>query len=127
MTRPPLLASVGGVVVVVMRLADLVAGLSRLADLGFGMPAGEALRSAALAATLGRSLDLPDDDIRAALYTALLHHVGCVGFAHETARHFGDELALNAASARTNMNDPRDLFRTFVPMLTEAILDRNIL
>jgi hypothetical protein len=77
-----------------VRLADLLAGLSRLADLGFGLQAGEALRSCALAGRLARSLELPDDDARAACYTALLHHVGCVGYAHETARLFGDELAL---------------------------------
>jgi HD-GYP domain-containing protein (c-di-GMP phosphodiesterase class II) len=43
---------------------------------------------------LARSLDLPDDDVRAAFYTALLHHVGCTGSAHEAARLFGDELVL---------------------------------
>ena len=51
------------------RLADLLAGLSRLADLGFGLQAGEALRSCALATRLARSLDLPEDDVRAATYT----------------------------------------------------------
>ncbi|HEV2823817.1 MAG TPA: hypothetical protein VG035_01220 [Actinomycetota bacterium] len=44
------------------RLADLLAGLSRLADLGFGLQAGEALRSCALATHLARSLDLPEED-----------------------------------------------------------------
>lgn len=73
-----------------VRLADLLAGLSRLADLGFGLQAGESLRSAALAGTLGRSLGLPEQDVRSGLYTALLFHVGCVGYAHETAGAFGD-------------------------------------
>lgn len=103
-----------------VRLADLLAGLSRLADLGFGLHAGEALRSCALATGLARSLELPDDDVRAALYTALLHHVGCTGYAHETARIFGDELALNAAAARTDHAAPRDLFATFLPTLTRG-------
>jgi hypothetical protein len=62
------------------RLADLLAGLSRLADLGFGLEPGEALRSCALAAWLGRSMDLLDEDTRAAFYTALLQHVGCTGY-----------------------------------------------
>jgi HD-GYP domain-containing protein (c-di-GMP phosphodiesterase class II) len=105
-------------VAVTVRLADLLAGLSRLADLGFGLQAGEALRSCALATRLARSLDLPDDDVRAAFYTALLHHVGCTGYAHETARLFGDELALNMAAGRTDPADLRDLFRTFLPTLT---------
>ena len=101
-----------------VRLADLLAGLSRLADLGFGLQAGEALRSCALATRFARSLDLPDDDVRAAFYTALLHHVGCTGYAHETARLFGDELVLNAAAGRSDPADPRDLFTTFLPLLT---------
>jgi HD-GYP domain-containing protein (c-di-GMP phosphodiesterase class II) len=104
--------------VVAVRLADLLAGLSRLADLGFGLQAGEALRSCALAGRLARSLDLPDDDARAACYTALLHHVGCVGYAHETARLFGDELAQNVAAGRTDPADWRDAFATYLPLLT---------
>jgi HD-GYP domain-containing protein (c-di-GMP phosphodiesterase class II) len=104
--------------VVGVRLADLLAGLSRLADLGFGLQAGEALRSCALAGRLARSLELPDDDVRAACYTALLHHVGCTGYAHETARLFGDELVVNVAAGRTNSADRRDILVTFLPMLT---------
>ena len=103
-----------------VRLADLLAGLSRLADLGFGLPAGEALRSCALATRLAQALDLPDDDVRATFYTALLQHVGCTGYAHETARVFGDELALNVAAGRQDPADPRDLFATFLPLLTRG-------
>lgn len=103
-----------------VRLADLLAGLSRLADLGFGLHSGEAARSSALAAGLARSLGLTDDEARSALYTALLLHVGCVGYAHETARLFGDELVMGAASARTNLADPRDVLTTFLPMVTRG-------
>jgi HD-GYP domain-containing protein (c-di-GMP phosphodiesterase class II)/DNA-binding CsgD family transcriptional regulator len=102
----------------VVRLADLLAGLSRLADLGFGLRSGEALRAAALACGLARSLDLDDDDVRSALYTSLLLHVGCIGYAHETARLYGDELRMSAASARTDLADPRDVLTTFLPRLT---------
>jgi hypothetical protein len=104
-------------VAVEARLADLLAGLSRLADLGFGLQAGEALRSCALATRLARSLDLPEEDARAAFHTALPHHVGCTGYAHETARVFGDELVLNLAAGRANPGDPRDLFAAFLPTL----------
>ena len=102
------------------RLADLLVGLSRLADLGFGLDSGTAARSCALASRLARTLDLPIDDVRAAYYTALLHHVGCVGYAHETAHLFGDELAANTAAARTNAGSPSDLFATFLPTLTRG-------
>lgn len=101
-----------------MRLVDLLAGLSRLADLGFGIPVGEALRTSALTAALARSLDLPDEDVRAGLYTALLLHAGCVAYAHETARDFGDEHTFNRAAMRTDPTRPQQLFTTFLPTLT---------
>jgi HD-GYP domain-containing protein (c-di-GMP phosphodiesterase class II) len=104
----------------VLRLADLLAGLSRVSDLGFGLHPGEALRASALAAGLARSMDLGEEDVRAALYTALLLHLGCVGYARETARLFGDELVMGAASARTNLADPRDVLTTFLPALTRG-------
>ena len=103
-----------------MRLADLLAGLSRLADLGFGLPMGAALRSCVLATRLARSLDLPAAEVQAAFYTALLHHVGCAGYAHETAQVFGDELVANTAAGRTDAASPRDLFATFLPILTQG-------
>jgi HD-GYP domain-containing protein (c-di-GMP phosphodiesterase class II) len=105
---------------VTLRLADLVAGLSRLADLGFGLHAGESLRAAALAIALGRELNLPTQDVRAALYTGLLLHIGCVGYAHETTRIFGDEFVANVAAERSNLADPRDVAATFVPAVTRG-------
>jgi HD-GYP domain-containing protein (c-di-GMP phosphodiesterase class II)/DNA-binding CsgD family transcriptional regulator len=103
-----------------VRLAELLAGLSRLADLGFGLQAGESLRAAALAAVLGRKLDLPDDDVRAGLYAALLFHVGCVGYAHETAARFGDEFIVNVSGERANLADPRSVFGTLMPDLVRG-------
>ena len=103
-----------------LRLIDLLGGLSRLADLGFGIPAGEAERAAALSALVSRSLGLSDGDTRAAIYTALLHHVGCTGYAHEAAKAVPDERAMYAVTARTNLADPKDLLRTFLPELTRG-------
>ena len=100
-----------------MRLVDLVAGLSRLGDLGFGLRAGQSLRAAALSAGLARSLDLPAEDVRAALYTALLFHVGCVGYAHETAQRFGDEFTAQLAGEHANLADRRAVATTVVPAL----------
>ena len=102
------------------RLADLLSGLSRLADYGFGLQVGSGLRSCVLAARLARSVGLSDTDVRAAYYTALLHHVGCVGYAHETARLFGDELAANVAAGRTDAASAKDVFGTFLPTLTRG-------
>ena len=78
-----------------MRLADLLAGLSRLADLGFGLPMGTALRSCVLATpscSVSRAAAVRGPG---SFYTALLHHVGCAGYARETARLFGNELVTN--------------------------------
>ena len=103
-----------------MRLADLLAGLSRLADVGFGLPMGAAARSCVLATHLARFLELPEAEVRAAFYTALLHHVGCVGYARETARLFGDELVANVAAGRTDAASFADVFATFLPTLTRG-------
>lgn len=105
---------------VAARLADLLGGLSRLADLGFGLPLGAALRSCALATRLGHSLALPPADLQATFYTALLHHVGCAGYAHETAKLFGDELVANQAAGRTDAASLVDLFATFIPTLAQG-------
>lgn len=91
-----------------------------MADLGFGLPPGEAARSCVLATALARSMDLPETEVAVVYYTALLQHLGCTGFAHETARAFGDEMAMNSAAARTNLASPRDLFASFLPELTHG-------
>jgi HD-GYP domain-containing protein (c-di-GMP phosphodiesterase class II) len=104
-----------------LRLADLLGGLSLVADLGFGLPPGTAVRSSVVAAALARRVDLCDDDVRDCFYTGLLMHVGCVSVAHESAAAFGDDLALNRAVARTNFADPGDVAATLVPELTRGM------
>ena len=101
-----------------VRLAELLGGLSMVADLGFGLPAGTAVRSCLVAAALGRRMDLGEADVRDCFYAALLCHVGCVAVAHEAAAAFGDDLALNRAVARTNLADPDDVTVTLLPELT---------
>ncbi|HSE10662.1 MAG TPA: HD domain-containing phosphohydrolase [Nocardioidaceae bacterium] len=103
-----------------VRLADLLAGLSRLADLGFGLEVGAALRSCALATRLSDSLGCSPDEARGAFYTALLHHVGCAGYSHETARLLGDDIAANTAAGRTDAASPTDVVTTFLPTLTRG-------
>ncbi|MCF3941448.1 hypothetical protein [Gordonia tangerina] len=102
------------------RLADLLVGLSRFADLGFGLDGGTAATSGVLAARLARELNLESSEASACFYMALLTHVGCVGYASETARLFGDELAANAAAAHADHASVIDTFATFVPMLARG-------
>ena len=80
---------------------------------------GSAVRSCVLATRLAQSLDLPTADVQATFYTALLHHVGCVGHAHETAQLFGDDLAANVAAGRTGSGSA-ERHRGDLPALAHA-------
>ena len=101
-----------------LRLAELVAGLSVATDLGMGLPPGESMRSCVIGTGLARRLGLDDAETGHVLYTTLLLHLGCTAYAHERAAAFGDEIAVNASSARTNFLDPRDVFKTMLPGVT---------
>lgn len=100
------------------RLAEPVVALSGIGDLALRARAGAAARSAFIACRLARAVDLSDDVVRDVFYTALLQHVGCVGYAHEAAAVFGGrDVEMNSAGAHTDFANPADLFRTFVPEL----------
>jgi HD-GYP domain-containing protein (c-di-GMP phosphodiesterase class II) len=103
------------------RLADVLGGLSRVADLGFGLPPGEAMRSCVVATALARELDLPEAEVTDTFYAALLMHIGCVSMAHETAALFGNELTLTRAVAMTNLGDPQDLTDTLLPEMSRGL------
>lgn len=99
-----------------LRLAELLVGLSQVADAGMGLEPGEAARTCLLAVRIAELVDAPD---RAAVYyTALLQHLGCTAYAHEAAAALGgDEIAVKAASLRTDFSSPRDVGRTYLPAL----------
>ena len=103
-----------------LRLADLLASVSLLSDLGFGLPAEESMRSGIIATLLARRMGLSEADASDALYTTLLQHLGCIGFAHETSAVYGDELVVNAAAARVDSDDLRDLVDTFFRATTRG-------
>jgi HD-GYP domain-containing protein (c-di-GMP phosphodiesterase class II) len=119
-SRPPDPGARPGAAGVSLRLADLLASLSLVADLGFGLPPEQAMRSCLVSTALARRLGLAEREVAEVFYTALLEHIGCSGFAHETAARYGDELVVNAAAARTNTADPRDVFATFIPAVTRG-------
>ncbi len=97
-----------------LRLADLLASVSLLSDLGFALPAEESMRASVLGVALARRMGVAEEMVADVMYTALLQHVGCTGFAHETAGAYGDDLAFNAAAARTDANDVGDVLNTLV-------------
>ncbi len=102
-----------------LRLAELLAGLTVVADLGMGLEPGEAGRSALVAMELAAVVGAPEPaDV---YYTTLLQHIGCTAYAHEAARMLGgDEIAVKRAALRTDFGDPRDVARSYLPHLAPA-------
>ncbi len=102
------------------RLADLLASVSLLSDLGFALPPEESMRSCLIATSLARRMGLTEDAVADVFYTALIQHAGCTGFAHETAVVYGDELVMNAAAARTDPGDMGDVLNTYLRAVARA-------
>lgn len=98
------------------RLAQLLVGLSLVADVGMGLEPGEAARAAVLAARLASDLGLEaQSDV---YYTTLLQHIGCTAYAHEAAAMLGgDEIAVKSAAVRTDFRRPRDVLVVYLPNL----------
>ena len=68
-----------------VRLADMLGGLSIVADLGFGLPPLHGMRSSIVATALARHLGADEEEVQAAFYVPLLMHIGCISMSHETA------------------------------------------
>jgi hypothetical protein len=102
-----------------LRLAELLAGLSLVADVGMGLEPGEASRAALVAMELAALDGMADaSDV---YYTTLLQHVGCTAYAHEAARLLGgDEIAIKRASVHTDFARPREVLRTYLPSLAPS-------
>lgn len=83
-----------------------------------GHPPEEALRTCMVATLLADRVGLSQTETRAVFYTALLQHVGCTAYAHETAVVLGDDIVLNEAGWRTNFTQPSEIFRVFLPALS---------
>ena len=101
---------VEGVTEAPLRLADLLASLSLVADLGFGLPPEQAMRSCLVATALARRLrphrcrGRPRSSTRRCSSTS-----GAPASPTRPASRYGDEMVVNAAAARTNIDDPRDV------------------
>lgn len=104
-----------------VRLADVLVGLSLISDHGLGLPPDDAVRSCVVATALARKLGLDEREVSDVFYDALLEHIGCMGYAHETARVWGDDLAANRAAQRTNFADPKELFTAYLPTLLQDV------
>jgi HD-GYP domain-containing protein (c-di-GMP phosphodiesterase class II) len=99
-----------------LRLAELLTGLSLVADIGMGLSPGEAGRAALVAVELADVAGA--DDPADVYYTTLLQHVGCTGYAHEAAAMLGgDEIAVKRAAVHTDFGSARDVVRSYLPHL----------
>jgi HD-GYP domain-containing protein (c-di-GMP phosphodiesterase class II) len=108
-----------------VRLADLLAGLSLISDLGLGLPPENAMRSCLIGTALARKIDLHEREVADVFYTSLFQHIGCTGYAHETYLVWIDDIAANRAARRTNFADPKDLFTSYLPTLTRGMSARQ--
>ena len=79
-----------------LRLAELVAALSLVSDLGLGQPTEHALRQCRIALRLAERIGLDGDEREGVYYAGLMAWVGCHVDAYEQAKWFGDEMALKA-------------------------------
>ncbi|MGE5289819.1 MAG: HD domain-containing phosphohydrolase [Micromonosporaceae bacterium] len=77
-------------------LAELVATLSLVADLGMGRPMERVLRQTVIAMRLGAAAGMDQATSTFAYYTSLLTWVGCAADTSELAALFGDETELYA-------------------------------
>ena len=101
-------------------LAELLADLSLVTDLGMGHEPESAMRTCLVATGLAHALSLPEAVAVEAYYTALLLHLGCTASAHEMALAFGDDIAVNAAGMRTTFTDPTAVLTTFLPGIAQG-------
>lgn len=84
--------------VVDVRLAELVATLSLVSDLGMGRPMERVLRQTVIAMRLAAVADVSPEVAAATYYTSLLTWVGCATDTSDLAQLFGDETHLYADS-----------------------------
>lgn len=94
-----------------LRLADLLASLSQATDLGMGQPPDTAVRTCLLATGLARRMSLAESAVSDIYYTALLQHIGCTAYAHETAALLGgDDILIRGAGSTVDFGNPKEAF-----------------
>jgi HD-GYP domain-containing protein (c-di-GMP phosphodiesterase class II) len=87
-----------------VHLAELLATLSLVSDLGMGLPMEHALRQCLIASRLGERIGLDQAEREALYYAGLMAWVGCHVDAYEQAKWFGDEMALKTDFRRTDVD-----------------------
>jgi len=99
-----------------LSLAELLAALSLATDAANGFPQEKALRTCLLAVRVAGAMGADHPTLRQVYYAALLRYLGCVGFAHEEAAHYGggDDIALRHAMAEADPGRPAHTARVIM-------------
>ena len=94
-----------------IRMAEVLGGLTLATDVASANQPEKALRTAILAVEIGRRHGIAETDLRDAYYVNLLRYLGCVGFAHEEAHIYGagDDIGTRYVMG---MADAGDMFGT---------------
>ena len=100
-----------------IRLADLLVGLSAVADLGMGQPVGRRRAPALSRCRLARVVGCDERTVSDVYFAALLQHVGCTAYSHEATSLFADELSIKRASLATDFDRPREVVFSYLPTI----------
>ena len=98
-----------------IRLAELLASLSLVSDLGMGYEPDHAIESCLIASVLAREMNLSPADQHDVYYTTLLCHVGCTAGAYEQALVAGgDDIAFRGLGSRVVFGSQREVVTDFM-------------
>jgi HD-GYP domain-containing protein (c-di-GMP phosphodiesterase class II)/DNA-binding CsgD family transcriptional regulator len=103
-----------------VRLAELLVGFSAIADLGMGLPVGEAARAAYVAVELARGQGSTEPEVADVFAAALLQHIGCTAYSHEVSLLFADETVVKQTALRTDFTRPREIVFGYLPGLVRG-------
>ena len=108
-----------------LRLAEPLAALSLVTDLGMGQDLEKAVRGCVVATALARRMDVPEREVSDVYYTTLLRHLGCTATAHEEAYLFGgDQLASRPPAERADFGNRREALGLLLSVGRGAGADR---
>ncbi|HVL32862.1 MAG TPA: HD domain-containing phosphohydrolase [Actinomycetota bacterium] len=103
-----------------VRLAEIVASLSMVADIALGDPIERALRSTLITLRLGERAGLDDTTLTHAYYVSMLTFIGCTSEQHLMGRFFGDEHRLHEAIAPLVYGGDAKVMRAAIPLMSKG-------
>lgn len=110
-----------------IRLAEIVAALSRATDLGMGQPLSFALRSCLLALRLGEAAGLPQATLRTVYFEALLRYIGCNVDTHMLAAVIGDEIDMRRNFAAIDNGSAGEVVGVMLRSIRQANAGASVL